>query len=463
MLRVVALLLAAFGTLTAGPPNAGADACRIHVDAANQAPDDAAEHLFDGARCYEESGNLGASLTLLEHLVSRFPADARVPRALWNLGRGYARLAWYARAADRLEEYALRYAADADAAVALADAIRYRRALGDAAATARSTQRYARTYGRRHPIEAARLTYALTVDLEGRALVDALRDWLDTWALRAPLELRAAAHARMGRVLWDASCPRPSPDGACVQYAFRRLPDPREAKKRSCDEGTLVRVVRRDPSTAARAREHFDAAIALWADGSVTRDLSNAARAQMRDAVGAATFGLAEADFEAAVTVPLPGRLEFTGPRAASSRRRLAAWLRERQEAVRRAEAAYAPLAKQPLAGAWTVPAAFRVGQLRMLTTDALAAADIPRSVPRDYATAYCDALNEQLAPMRKAARDAFATCAEHPAATAASDAWVERCAAAGAAADPQLAPPREHRAMPGADGRVRSMPGPAQ
>jgi TolA-binding protein len=97
----------------------------------DQTVPDADELIYNAAVCFEEGASVGVAITLHKQITKTWPRSKLVPRAQGRLGKLYERAGQLAQAADALEVYATRYAAEKDAPDALGEAVWLRKALGD--------------------------------------------------------------------------------------------------------------------------------------------------------------------------------------------------------------------------------------------------------------------------------------------------------------------------------------------
>src|SRR5262249_55549020 len=133
----------------------------------------------------------------------------------------YHQLAFYGKAADYYEAFAKRYAGEPQAPAALGNAAVFREGLGEADAALADMTSFVSFYGARRPEDAAGVYFQRGEVLEQQgdraALRAHLESYLATWGARGGLDRQVRAHARLGQLAWQASCPHPSPDGACLQ------------------------------------------------------------------------------------------------------------------------------------------------------------------------------------------------------------------------------------------------------
>ena len=72
-------------------------------------------------------------------------------KALARLGKAYGDIAFYDKAAEKLEEYAKKYAGEKDAYDAMSDAVFYRKGIGDDAKAIENTKYFIKTFGAKKP------------------------------------------------------------------------------------------------------------------------------------------------------------------------------------------------------------------------------------------------------------------------------------------------------------------------
>ncbi len=370
------------------------------------------ELLYNAGVCYESEGAGPEAAAAFAELRTRFPRSPLAARSLARLGALYARSGRYPEAAAVLEDYARTYAGEPDAHAALSDAVYYRKAMGDDEQAIAGTRYFIRAFGSKRPDEAASAFFGLASIYERRGkpadAVKHYRAYLKTYGGRGRADRVVIAHARIGQLLWEQSCPVKPVDGACLRVARARASQCGPASRRAVIE------VARDPRRVKEAMASFAAARAAYervagrfADGD---DLA------ARHHYALARFHQAELDHEAFLAVEFPAGLDFDPARRAkaeASKRRFAAWYEAKQLLGAKATAAYMPLIQDVRDPAHAIAAAARIGQLTQHIADALYTAEVPASFrgDKDVVAAYCDALTERAEPLTLAAADAFASC----------------------------------------------------
>ncbi len=403
---------------------------RLAAALAGSAPDPGLdERLYASARCDEVDGDVGSAIALLEQLRARVPASPLAAQALARIGALHARTARHAEAAAALEAYAKTYPAEPDAATALADAVAYRKALGDDAQAIDDTRLFIRLFGGKRPAEAAGAFFGLTSIYEQRgkpdAVVDHLRAYLKTYGGKGGGDRVVIAHARIGELRWQASCPVKTTDGSCVALAPARPMQCGPASRRA------VRVLGRDPRAVKEAMAGFAAAIKAY-DAAGGR-FAGGDEAGARHAYAIARFHQAEVTYERYLALAVPAGLDFDPARPAAVKRstaRFSAWLTDKQRLGAQATDAYARLLFEVKDPDRAIAAAARTGQVALAFVDALYPSDLPAPVARDpdARAAYCDGLTTVAAPLEQRAIEAFGACLRVAGALAWSSSWSTLC-----------------------------------
>src|SRR5512139_3768211 len=111
-----------------------------------------------------------------------------MPRAVGRIGKAYGDVAFYEKAAEKLEEYAKKYAGEDDAYAALSDAVLYRKGNGQDDKAIDNTKFFVRMFGAKHPQDAANAMFSMTSVYEkqgdGDAVVRHLREYLRQFGAR---------------------------------------------------------------------------------------------------------------------------------------------------------------------------------------------------------------------------------------------------------------------------------------
>src|SRR5260221_5554184 len=133
-------------------------------DIYNRNPEDPSndEVLYNAGVCFEEGKSIVAAIGMFTRLQKYYPKSKITARAVARLGKAYGDIAYYDRASDKLEEYALKYAGEKDAHDALNDAVLYRKGLGDDDKAIKDTKDFIKTFGSKNAQDAANASFSLT-------------------------------------------------------------------------------------------------------------------------------------------------------------------------------------------------------------------------------------------------------------------------------------------------------------
>jgi len=252
------------------------------------------EVLFDAARCFQSGKSISAALQADAMVIKSFPRSKVAAKAIRESGAMYEQIAMYDRAAERLEDYAKRYAGERDAGDALAEAIRLRAALGDAVKQIEDTKLWIRTFGAKRKAEAAAAQLALLSVYDGDDAIALLREYLREFAAVDP-NLTIAAHVELADRLRAKACPVHAIDRLCVKVVVDRAP--------RCGAGTTSVVAVKRAASNREALAEYGAAIAL---------AGTATTKEARHEQAMARLALADDDLEALIATALPHDLDFT-------------------------------------------------------------------------------------------------------------------------------------------------------
>ena len=355
---------------------------------------------------------MGAARLVYENLAKLFPRSRLTARSIARLGNVYAQTAYYREAAEKLEEYAAKYAGETDAYDALSDAVGFRKGVGDDAQAIADTQTFVRKFGAKKPAEAATAFWSLGAIYEKQNDLDAqirhLRAYLASYRA-SDANREVMAYAKLGQALWQKACPVKTVDGSCVKV--ERETQLRIAHLRAdpthCGDATKVKltVVPRDEGEVRAAMAAFSSAIAA-SHGNDRGALYYTALARL---------GLAERDYEHYLALPLPTGLDFTAARAAQSHKRFDAWLIGKRDVALALKHAYEAIVKLG-DGATAIASASRLGQVYESFSGQLFRAEIPvnlRTGPyaEEATQTYCDAVTEAAEPLEVEAKTAYQLC----------------------------------------------------
>ena len=358
------------------------------------------ELLWHAGSCFSDALSVGPATLMYQMLHKYYPRSAFSRMAVGRLGRVYAKVALFGRAAEELEKYARLYAGEKDAPDALRDAIRYRAGLGERDKWIELTSYYVRTFGAQKTRDAAELVYALTdayadeVELQ----LAYLKDYLRRFQLNTAE--RIIALTRLGDLRWTRACRVPSRDGLCVAERQPRA----VGRCGSAIPDIEYEVVKRGGFDRKPALAYYQEAIALQ------RREGGALGIEAEQALARAQLALADDALEHALPVSVPKGLEITSKNLGIRLRQrdaVARWLANQQRAVDKALAAYRDSATTHADAAATHAALYRTARATELLWHAVATVRLTQD-----AESACPILVDLVQPLRKQTLDAYGACA---------------------------------------------------
>lgn len=428
------------------------DCGKTYLDVYNRNPDakDGDVVLYNAGVCLEEGKSISAAISIYSQLMNMFPSSPHAQKALARLGNNFARVAYYEKAAAKLEAYAKRFGGEDDAYQALSDAVFYRKGIGDDDLAIADTEYFIKQYGKKKIKEASAAMFSLTTIYEklndDAKVVSHLRRYLRTYGPQGGIDREIIAHVKIGMILWAQSCPVKGVDGACVRISRERSIVDRtasgnqksKASKKSkrrelptqCGPESKIKllVLWRDDVAVRAAKREFAQAIALFGKGAALKKVpgddggEKQARAiTMARYLAAAKFYLAEEQYEAFLKLKFPKGMDFNPEnpwKVKKSEQRFKAWITEKNQLSDQALKAYKEIIDLKLPGVvqYAIAAAARIGQISQNFSDALFTAEIPESVrtgafAEDAVDAYCDALTTAAEPAENLSLNAFSAC----------------------------------------------------
>lgn len=357
------------------------------------------ETLYNAGVCYEEGAAATAAFAAYGLLTKYYPRSRIAMKALARTGKLYGDIAMYDRAAEKLEEYATRYAGERDAYDAMSDAVFYRRGIGDRAKAIADTQYIVKTFGTKKPELAAAAMFSLTMYYENDpdALIKHLRTYISQFGRKAGADRLVIAYAKIGQTLFKQSCKVPGVDGLCVRVNDRA--------PLTCGTGTTrtLTAVPRDDATLKKAFEAFKSA--LTENRSVRSDDDNSAGALY----WAAQARLAEGDIELEKLIAMtpPVSLDFSPALREKSQKRLHGWLESTQRAGESTTSKYdAVLAMKDIAT--SITAAERTALVVQTLASMVATA---KPAPKANHQVFCEEMAGLAAPLQRRALVGFGVC----------------------------------------------------
>ena len=393
------------------------------------------EVLYNAGVCFEDGKSLRLAFDMYELLIERHPDSPHAHRAWARHGTALARAGYYEQSADKLAAYARRFGGEEDAAEALSNAVFFYKGTGDDDRAIEAAEFFLQRYGKRDPDRAADAMFGMTAVHEKLGdpdkVVKHLQRYLRQYGKRGGIERQIIAHARIGELLWQQSCPVRGVGGNCIKMKrSRNLARQRAqgdaSKRQRCGDDSRIRlsVVERDRKLVKEAQRELNQALALYdqvVSGKAKLPGDDSARAsrmaKLRRHAAASRFLLAEEQYESYLALQLPGKLDFD-PRKptvlARSNQLFLKWLADKKAQGARTETAF----KKAVIGDahYAIASAARIGQISQNLADALFAAEIPRHLRRgrfadEQVHSYCDSLAEHAQPLETNALRAFELC----------------------------------------------------
>ncbi len=360
------------------------------------------EVLYNAGVAFEEGRAIGEALRVYALLEKSYPNSRITARATARTAKLYSDTAMFEKAADKLEQYAKRYAGEKDAYDAMSDAVYYRKALGDRAKAIKNTEYFIKTFGARKPMEAANASWSLSAlyESDDNAAIAHLQSYLRTFGAKTGSERVVIAHAKIGALLWKQSCPHAVIDGLCVKTKDRA---------RTCGAGTTrtITVTKRDDRKRKRAFAAFgEAAKQFERAGGKFDDLA------ARHYYAQSKLAQADGDLEAYLAITFPRDLTFdpaNSEKREVSQKRFSAWIEEKQKLGSTASRKYEAVVGVSDAAS-AISAASRLGTLSQTFASELVTSAIPRGAAAAR-EAYCDVLTDVAAPLEARAVEGFAVC----------------------------------------------------
>lgn len=404
----------------------------IEIFNRNVEADDADILLYNAGVNFEQGKSIGAAIQMFEALSQAFPKSVHTQKAIARLGKNYAAIAWYRESAQKLEEYAKRFAGEKDAYDAMNDAVFYRKGIGDDEKAIENTNYFIKTFGGKKPAEAASAYFSLTSIYEKQGdkdkVVSHLRAYLKKYGEKGGADRAIVAWAKIGEILWDQSCKAKTVNGSCIRVvrerAIRSSSKGKKKRKKGSDQPTQcgpeakikLTVVARDEKLVKDAMKAFNTAISAFEKlGGKTGGDDRVARYYY----ALAKFHKADVDYETFLSYKFPANLDFNPNNesvAKKSMKRFEEWITNKAKAGEAARKKYEDLIFNVKDAQNAIAAAARIGQIQQNFSDALFTAEIPSNVRTGaYADegveAYCDALMEKAEPLEAKSLEAFGVC----------------------------------------------------
>lgn len=387
--------------------------------------DDNDKVLYNAGVCYELGKSISAAKDMYLLLQQHYGKSELAAKSVARLGNALASVAFYKEAAEKLEEYATKYAGEKDAFPALSDAVQFRKGIGDDAKALADTQQFVRMYGKTRQAEAATAFYSMLSIHEKAGDLDKiaahLRAYLKQWGAVGGADRRVIAQAKLGDALWRSACPVALIDGTCMKLTrkpsiSRRLRVSSDGIPKRCGDESQgeLEMVPRDATKVKQAMAAYAAAIAEYERSPITTGDTRGALYHY----AAARFGKLERQYEQYLTMQIPGNLTFS-PRqpalAEQSTKRFDAWFKGKSELAGAMKKEYEAIINLK-DGANAIAAAARLGSITQNFSVQLFRAEIPvdqRTGPyaEETSQAYCDALTARAEPLQMFAEKSYEAC----------------------------------------------------
>jgi hypothetical protein len=362
------------------------------------------ERLYNEGVALESDRSIGAAIMSFTLLVEKYPTSKLAAKALARTAKLYADTASYEKAAEKLEEYATKYAGEKDAHDALSDAIYYRRSIGHRDKAIANTQYFIKTFGAKKPREAADASWSLQALYEDNPnqSIKHLREYLRSYGSKGSGERVVIANAKIGQLLWKQSCRGATFDGLCATSKL---------ETRTCGKGTahVVTPIKRDAQKADEARDAFELAIKEFEKQSPADPAARYYYAQ-------AKLALADAELEPYLSIAFPKNLDFevaNKKKYRASQKRFDEWIQTKMKSAQALSKQYeAVLAIKDAAG--SITAAHRFGVITSSFEVSILTGELPRPVKQGapaVVKAYCDAMTNAAEPLEAQSLEAFGVC----------------------------------------------------
>jgi tetratricopeptide (TPR) repeat protein len=403
---------------------------QAYLDIYNADPENKSndEVLFSAGFCFMEGRSIGAAIQAFTLLQKYYPTSTQSKKALMAIGTAYGDIAFYERSAEKLEEYAKKYAGEQDAYTAMSDAVFYRKGIGDDAKAIDNTNYFIKTFGTKNPKEAANAAFSLTTVYEKQGdkdkVIAHLRNYIRQYGAKGGDDRLVIANAKIGQLLWEQSCPVKQVDGSCVKIVRERAINLKKRKRaKGSDQPTQcgpdskikLTVVKRDDRKLKDARAAFAAAAKAF---EKTQGKTGGDEAGARFYYGLAKVAEADVDFESYLALQFPANLNFDPQNksiAEKSLKRFTDWVEQKTKVGENARMKYeGVLAIKDAAN--SITAAARLGQISQNFSDALFTSEIPKDVRSgeladDKVEAFCDTMTEVAEPLEAHSLKAYGVC----------------------------------------------------
>jgi tetratricopeptide (TPR) repeat protein len=363
---------------------------------------DGDELLYNAGVSFEEGRAVSAAIQAYTLIGRQYPKGKIAAKALARLAKLYGDIAMYDKAADKLEEYAKKYAGEKDAYDAFSDAIYFRKALGDREKAVVDTQYFIKMFGAKKKQEAADAMFSLTVLFEDDPdrTLEYLRQYVRAYGSNGGADKLVIAHGRIGQLLWKQSCPVHMVDGLCVTVSD---------VKPSCGTGTAHILTPRK-----RDEAKLKAALGEFLETAKALETSNIADPSARYFYAQAKLAEADLELEKYLASKFPKGLDLSQTNRETRRKnvkRFDEWLTTTTKTAQTINAKYeAVLAIKDISS--SITAAERLGVITEAFASMLVTGEIPRNVHGPDATkAYCTTMSDVAAPLQEKGVQAFGVC----------------------------------------------------
>jgi tetratricopeptide (TPR) repeat protein len=362
------------------------------------------ELLYNAGVSFESGRAIAIAIQCYAMLQKTYPKSKLAAKALARTAKLYGDIAQYDKAAEKLEEYAKKYAGEKDAYDAMSDAIYYRRSIGHREKAIENTQYFIKTFSMKKPREAADASWSLQALYEDNPdqAIKHLREYLRIYGSKGGGERVVIANARIGQLLWKQSCRGATFDGLCATSKL-------EARTCGTGNGHVVTPIKRNAQKANDARDAFEFAIKEFEKQSPADPVARYYYAQ-------AKLALADAELEPYLSLAFPKNLDFdvaNKKKYKASQKRFDEWIQTKMKSAQALNKQYeAVLAIKDTAG--SITAAHRFGVITSNFEVSILTGELPRSVKQGapaVVKAYCDTMTNVAEPLEAKSLEAFGVC----------------------------------------------------
>ncbi|MBN2725631.1 MAG: hypothetical protein JXR95_16320 [Deltaproteobacteria bacterium] len=397
---------------------------------------------------FEKAGQIGRAIRSLRQMQAEYASSYKKNKSIVDanlkIGNLFEKIAMFEYAAKSYEAFFKSYPRDPDAVKAARRAIKlywWSGQIKKAEAKNREFITRLNNMGARQFMgDMASMYFMLHSFYEGKKVAK-VQEYLSFFTQKMSRagtdDLLIRAYSKLGKILWDSSCPVKPKYGVCMRIVY-------VTKKSKTDtwKEAVVKFVPRKRGVVRAAVNQFNQAVRIynrWKGGKSTKgsvdatDKKNRVNSCLND-VAMAKFHLAEANYEEIISAEIPMLKAKNAKEVARSLKDIKSWMGKQSKLMLKVKKLYEEVGKITLSkkkkNEWYIPAAGRFGAIYKNFYTKVNNIKFGKELEKNITAKleFKDTLSNAVEPMLDIAKNGFQACVKQAKRSGRYDEWFEFC-----------------------------------